>query len=120
VSGLLIVASAGPQDPSRSCIPLHIAANGATPGGVDSAIAFAGDAVNLLKPEVIAELKGLGIPPLSELMQKCVAQNLRFYVCKGCAEARGVTAEMLGPNASMIMPPDLVRLTMEADRVLSF
>jgi len=27
---------------------------------------------------------------------------------------------MLGPNASFITPPDLVRLTMEADRVLSF
>jgi len=27
---------------------------------------------------------------------------------------------MLTPNASYITPPDLVRLTMEADRVLSF
>jgi len=27
---------------------------------------------------------------------------------------------MLGPNASFITPIDLVRLTMEADRVLSF
>jgi hypothetical protein len=28
--------------------------------------------------------------------------------------------EMLTENASFITPPDLVRLTMEADRVLSF
>jgi len=27
---------------------------------------------------------------------------------------------MLTPNATFITPPDLVRLTMEADRVLSF
>jgi len=27
---------------------------------------------------------------------------------------------MLGPNATFITPPDLVRLTMEAERVLSF
>jgi len=27
---------------------------------------------------------------------------------------------MLGPNASFITPIDLVRLTMEADRVLTF
>jgi len=27
---------------------------------------------------------------------------------------------MLGPNATFITPMDLVRLTMEADRVLSF
>jgi hypothetical protein len=28
--------------------------------------------------------------------------------------------EMLGPNATFITPPDLVRLTMEAERVLNF
>jgi hypothetical protein len=27
---------------------------------------------------------------------------------------------MMPPNATFIMPPDLVRLTMEADKVLSF
>jgi len=27
---------------------------------------------------------------------------------------------MMTPNASFITPPDLVRLTMEADKVLSF
>jgi len=27
---------------------------------------------------------------------------------------------MLGPNATFITPPDLVRLTMEAERVLTF
>jgi len=27
---------------------------------------------------------------------------------------------MLPPNATLITPPDLVRLTMEADRVLNF
>jgi len=83
-------------------------------------VALAGDAAELLKPDVIANVFGFGIPPLRELLDKCVAQHVRFYVWKGCAEARGVLPEMLTPNASFITPPDLVRLTMEADRVLSF
>jgi predicted peroxiredoxin len=77
---LLIVASTGPQDQTRASIPFHIAANGATPAGVECGIAFAGDAADLVKPEVIAGVRGVGIPPLQDLMQKCVAQAIRFYV----------------------------------------
>ena len=73
-----------------------------------------------MKPAVSAGVVGLGIPPLTELLEKCLAQNIPFYVCRGCAEARGITAAMLSPNASFISPVDLVRLTMEADKVLSF
>jgi len=80
VSGLLIVAATGAQDHTRASIPLHLAANGAGPGGVECAVAFAGDAADLLKPDVIAAVRGVGIPPLADLMQKCVAQGVRFYV----------------------------------------
>ena len=80
MAGLLIVAATGPHDPTRSSIPFHIAANGATPTGVPVEIVFAGDAADLVKPHVIAEVKGVGIPPLKDLVEKCVAQNVRFYV----------------------------------------
>jgi len=80
VAGLLIVAATGPHDPTRSSIPFHIAANGATPTGVPVEIVFAGDAADLVKPHVISEVKGVGIPPLKDLVEKCVAQNVRFYV----------------------------------------
>ena len=81
---------------------------------------LAGDATELLKPDIIANVIGLGVPPLRELMDKCLTQNIRFYVCKGCAEARGVLPEMLNNNSSFVTAPDVVRRTMEADRVLSF
>ena len=80
VSGLLIVAATGAGDPTRASIPFHIAANGASGAGVECAIAFAGDAAELIKPHVIAEVRGVGIPPLQDLMEKCVAQSVRFYV----------------------------------------
>ena len=51
---LLIVAATGPEDPTRASIPFHIACNGATPAGTECAVALAGDAAELLKPDVIA------------------------------------------------------------------
>lgn len=80
MAGLLIVAATGPGDATRASVPFHIAANGATPAGVEVAIAFAGDSIDLLKPQVYAEVRGVGIPPMSDLMAKCVAQQVRFYV----------------------------------------
>jgi len=80
MSGLLIVAATGPNDPTRASIPFHLAANGAGPANVEVAVAFAGDSIDLLKPHVIAYLRGVGIPPLAELMAKCVTQRVRFYV----------------------------------------
>ncbi|MDQ2923101.1 MAG: hypothetical protein M3Q90_02275 [Candidatus Dormibacteraeota bacterium] len=80
MSGLLIVASTGPEDPTRASIPFHIAVNGAKPNGTEVAVAFAGDAAELLKPDIIANVLGLGIPPLRELLDKCLEKDVSFYV----------------------------------------
>ena len=77
---LLIIASTGPEDPTRASIPFHIAANGAGPAGVEVGVAFAGDAADLVKADVIASVRGVGLPPLSDLMAKCVAQGISFYI----------------------------------------
>ena len=78
--GLLIVTAAGPQDPTRASVPFHIAVNGARPAGTEVAIALAGDAAELVKPDVIDKVVGLGVPPLRELIDKCRDQDLRVYV----------------------------------------
>ena len=80
MAGLLIVTAAGPEDPTRASVPFHIAANGATPAGVEVAIALAGDAAELMKPDVVANVIGVGLPPLRELLDKCVDQNVHVYV----------------------------------------
>jgi predicted peroxiredoxin len=80
VPGLLIVAATGSHEHTRASVPFHIAANGAGPAGVECAVALAGDAAELLKPHVMAQVRGVGVPPLHELIDKCVAQKVRFYV----------------------------------------
>jgi predicted peroxiredoxin len=80
MAGLLIVAATGPDEPTRASVPFHIAANGAGPSGTEVAIALAGDAAELVKPDVIANVIGVGIPPLRDLVDKCLEQNVRVYV----------------------------------------
>ena len=61
-------------------MPFHIAVNGATPAGTAVGIALAGDAAELIKPDIIANVVGLGVPPLRDLLDKCLDQELPIYV----------------------------------------
>lgn len=78
--GLLIVTAAGPEDPTRASIAFHIAANGAKPSGTEVGVALAGDATELVKPDVVANVLGIGVPPLRDLLDKCLAQDVAVYV----------------------------------------
>jgi predicted peroxiredoxin len=80
MAGLLIVTATGPEEPTRATVPFHIAVNGAKPNGTEVAIALAGDAADLVKPDVIANVIGVGIPPLRDLVDKCLEQEIRVYV----------------------------------------
>lgn len=77
---LLITSSTGPDDPTRASIPFHIAANGAAAAGVDCVIALAGDATAVARPGAAAEVRGIGIPPLAELLAKCLAAGIQVHV----------------------------------------
>ena len=78
--GLLIVTAAGAENPTRASVPFHIAVNGARPAGTEVAIALAGDAAELIKPDVTANVVGLGVPPLRDLLDKCLDQAVPVYV----------------------------------------
>ena len=78
--GLLIVTAAGAEEPTRASVPFHIAVNGARPSGTEVAVALAGDAAELIKPDIIANVVGLGVPPLRDLLDKCLEQDVRVYV----------------------------------------
>lgn len=80
MAGLLIVTATGPEQPTRASVPFHIAANGAKPNGTAVGVALAGDAAELIKPDVIANVLGVGVPPLRELLDKCLEQDVAVYV----------------------------------------
>jgi predicted peroxiredoxin len=80
VGGLLIVTASGPEEPTRASVPFHIAVNGAKSGGTEVAVALAGSAAELVKPDIIANVVGIGVPPLRELLDKCIDQDVPVYV----------------------------------------
>jgi predicted peroxiredoxin len=77
---LLIVAATGPEDPTRASIPFHIAVNGAAASGVEVMIILAGDATELLREGVAAGVVGVGIAPLSALLEKCAEAKIPIHV----------------------------------------
>ena len=77
---ILIVATTGHKDPTRASLPFHIAVNGAVAAGQECAVAFAGDAADLLKRDVAAGVRGVGVPPLADLLAGCAQKNIQFYV----------------------------------------
>src|SRR5439155_157688 len=48
--------------------------------GVIAGIALAGDAVELMKPEVQAKVRGIGIPPLADLVRSSIERGITFYI----------------------------------------
>jgi len=77
---LLIVTSQGPENPTSASVPFHIAANGAGASGVECGIALAGDAVELMKPDVQSRVKGIGIPPFADLVKSANERGITFFV----------------------------------------
>jgi predicted peroxiredoxin len=77
VAKLLITTLCGPADPTRASIPFHFAVNGAAKNGTECAVAIAGDAADLLKPGIADTVRGVGVPPLAELLAGCKTAGVR-------------------------------------------
>ena len=77
---LLYVATHGPDDPTKACIPFHLAVNGAAEAGIETEINLAGDAAVLIQDQYIDVLTPLGLPPLRDLMAKAREKGIHIFV----------------------------------------
>lgn len=80
VMRVLYVTSSGSSDPTRASIPLHLAVNGSVEIGHEVGLVLAGDATELLLPEVLDEVEGVGVPPARELLSKAREHEVPIYV----------------------------------------
>jgi hypothetical protein len=76
---ILIVSATGPADVTRASIPFHIGVNGVAASGNRCGIALAGDATDLVKDDH-RDLRGVGVPPLADLLTGCVEREVDVYV----------------------------------------
>jgi len=77
---LLYIGTHGPDDPTKACIPFHLAVNGAVEAGIEADINLAGDAAVLIQDHYIASVVPLGLPPLRELMEKIKASAITIHI----------------------------------------
>lgn len=77
---LLITTTSGPVDPTRASLGFHMAVNGAVKNEIETSLAIVGDAAELLKPGAAERIRGVGVPPLVELLAGCVSAGVRIFV----------------------------------------
>ena len=77
---VLYIASSGSSDPTRASLPLHLAVNGSAEIGHEVCLVLGGDATELLQPDVLQSIEGLGIPPARDLVAKARQHELPIYV----------------------------------------
>jgi predicted peroxiredoxin len=76
---LLYVGTYGSDDPTRATMPF-IAASGALKRGHEPSIALMGEAVYLMKGEIVDHVDGVGFPPLRQLMDEIIGAKVPIYV----------------------------------------
>ena len=77
---ILYLAAAGPTEPTRASIPLHVAANGSVDEGQECAVVLVGDATDLISREKAERVEGVGIPPTKELLRKLFDNRVPVFV----------------------------------------
>jgi len=77
---LLYVATHGPDDPTKACMPFHLAVNGAAEAGIEAEVNLAGDAAVLIQDAYINTVVPVGFPPLKELMAKAREKGIAFHI----------------------------------------
>lgn len=77
---LIYVATHGPDDPTKACMPFHLAVNGAAVAGIDTEINLTGDGTLLIQDHVIEALVPVGFPPLKALIQQAGERGITIHV----------------------------------------
>jgi predicted peroxiredoxin len=77
---VLYLATTGASDATKASIPLHIAANGSIEVGQECAVVLAGDATEFVSRETAERTEGVGVPPVRELFQKLIDNQVPVYV----------------------------------------
>jgi predicted peroxiredoxin len=77
---LLYVGTHGPDDPTKACMPFHLAVNGAAEAGIEAEINLAGDAAVLIQDRSIETVVPVGFPPLKDLMARAREKGVPIHI----------------------------------------
>ena len=119
-SRILVHITHGPEHPTRAALGFAVARAAVQQGHLVT-VFLAGDAVQLMREDVLNQLVGLGTGDLRELYDGIVAGGGRFYVSGGSSRARGLAEDdTAGKGVQFAGPEQLVRLALEHDRMFNY
>ena len=117
---LLIHITVGPENPTRAALGF-LTARTAIEEGHSVTLFLAGDAVQLLRNNVLDNLAGLCTGKLREHYDAIVSKGGKFYLSGMSSKARGITQDDLkNKPAEFAMPDVLVRLSIESDKMFVY
>ena len=76
---LLYVGTRGTDDPTQATFPF-LMAKGAIEAGHEPGITLMGESATLIKDQIVDQVRGVGIPPLRELMDFVVDHEVPISV----------------------------------------
>ena len=117
---LLVHITVGPENPTRAVLGFLVAKTALDEGHAVT-IFLAGDAVQLLRDDVLDNLVGLGTGKLREHYEAIVTRGGKFYLSGMSSKTRGInTNDLKDKPAELAMPDVLVRLSVESDRMFVY
>ena len=76
---LLYIGTSGTEDPTRATFPF-LMAKGAIEAGHEPGIILMGNAAPLVKDSLAEHVKGVGTPPLKELMEFVISHHVPISI----------------------------------------
>lgn len=117
---ILVHVTHGPEAPTRAALAFNVARS-ALQQGHQVTLFLAGDAVQLIRDDVLDNLAGLGTGSMRQLYDGIVSDGGKFFLSGGSSKARGVTeADLADRPATFAGPDQLVRLALEHDRMFTY
>jgi len=116
----LVHVTCSPSDTTKAALAFLVAKTAIEEGHTVD-LFLAGDAVTLLKDDVLEAVVGTGTGALKDHFAFLVQKGARFFLSGMSSKARAMTdADIAGKPAEFAMPAVLVRLAAEADQLFTY
>jgi len=116
----LVQVTTGQDNPTKAALAFLVART-ALEEGHSVGVFLGGDAVLLLKDDVLSSVTGLGTGKLAEHYKVIVDKGGRFYLSANSSKARALTeADIRGKPAEFATATVFVKLASAADKVLIY
>jgi len=120
MASILVHLTHGPEHPTRAALAFHVA-KASVEAGHRTTVFLAGDAVQLLREEVLDRLNGFGTGNLRNCFDVVAASGEAIYYSAMSARSRGLgDSDLEGKTVKPGSPADLVALSLEHDRMFTY